>query len=224
MSEALIREIAERIVNEQLLLNWRFYLALLGVAIISSAVVAYAGAYLRKRGEAYATKADFAELLKQLKATTTAAEEAKTLISHADWSSREWKTIRRVKLEEILSSVYALENWVIQKLTHLMDNKLVISSLYEAPLSQLRQLCALYFPELQPEVQAISICIKDYANRLTDLQLSIEKARENRETQLQLIREFSAEVKQTLNAALQEAIGKLEKRTSMLMQELSSGK
>lgn len=108
MSEALIREITHQIIREQLLQNWEFYLVLIAAFAVASVVSAFIGSYIRKRGETYATKADLNELLTQLRATTKAAEEVKTVIAHTDWVMKEWKTIRRTKLEELFSSVYAL--------------------------------------------------------------------------------------------------------------------
>jgi len=112
MSEALVREIAQQIVREQLLENWLFYGILLAVLLIGSVASAFIGSYIRKRGETYATKADLAELVAQLRATTQAAEEIKTAIAHTDWTAKEWKTIRRIKLEELVGAVYSLREWL----------------------------------------------------------------------------------------------------------------
>lgn len=155
MSEALIREIAQQIVQEQLLLNWEFYAVLLALMIVGSVVSAFVLPYIRKRGETYATKADFEELLNQLRATTETAEKIKTAIAHSDWTAKEWKTLRRVKLEELIETVYALRIWIEDALSvRLFSDK---TKLPPSPAWKLELLVLLYFPELRSEIKALTL-------------------------------------------------------------------
>lgn len=112
MSEELIRELAQQIVSDGLLNNWMFWTLLLAVSFVGAVASAFVTTYIRKRGETYATKADLAELVAQLRTTTQAAEEVRIAIAHADWSSKEWKVLRRVKLEELLDAVHSTQDWL----------------------------------------------------------------------------------------------------------------
>lgn len=108
MNETLIREIADSIIRTQLLENWQLY-AILGCLVFLTSVAGnWVGSYIKKRAETYATKADLQEVLEQIRATTNATEQVRVSVSHADWVSKEWKTIRRLKLEELLLTVYSL--------------------------------------------------------------------------------------------------------------------
>ena len=175
MSEALIREITHQIIREQLLQNWEFYLVLIAAFAVASVVSAFIGSYIRKRGETYATKADLNELLTQLRATTKAAEEVKTVIAHTDWVMKEWKTIRRTKLEELFSSVYALREWVDKETRiRLFDAN---ADDRPSPIWRIELVSRLYFPELHAEVQALSILYSEYCLTLISIQIEIMNAK-----------------------------------------------
>lgn len=146
MSEALLRELAKKIAHEQFLLQWPIYALMIALAIVIGIASAYLGSYAKRRGENYATKTDFDELLKQLKLTTATAEEVKATVSHADWASRELKTLRRLKLEALLQSVYELQEW-----QSLERDASIFNSGKDtgpSPIPKIELLSGLYFPEL----------------------------------------------------------------------------
>lgn len=147
MSEALLREIAEKIAREQFLAQWPIYLLMLSMVFVVGTVAAYIGSYAKRRGENFATKADFADLIFQLKETTAAAEVVKTKISHADWSTREMKTLRRLKLEELLLSVYELKAWQDVEMGVRIYNS--GKETMPSPLPKVELLTSLYFSEIE---------------------------------------------------------------------------
>lgn len=151
MSEALIREIAEKIAHEQLIAQWPVYLLMAAISLIIGFLAPLLNGYAKKRGETLATKADFEELLTQLKTTTAVAEEVKTKVSHADWAARELKTLRRSKLEDLLQAIHEAEEWLTKfQDFHLYERAEPTGSL----LPKIERLSGLYFPELKPLTQA----------------------------------------------------------------------
>lgn len=150
MSEMLLHEIAVQIAREQFLLQWPVYLLMFGIALVVGFAAAFVGAYAKKRGESYATKADFAELLTQLKATTAVAEEVKASISHADWAAREQRTLRRMKLEDLLQAIHEAQAW-----QDLNKDLLIFDSgkdVGQSPLPKVERIAGLYFPELRENI------------------------------------------------------------------------
>jgi hypothetical protein len=152
MNEALLRELAETIAREQFFVQWPFYVLILALSMVANFVAALAGAYARKRGENYATKADFADLLSQLRTTTLAVEEIRTTFTHADWVNRETKTLRKLKLEQLLRAVHEVCQWEedyadveVWRHTH--------KTLGPSPLPKLKILVALFLPELRGQVE-----------------------------------------------------------------------
>jgi len=85
------------------------------LALICSAVGAFAGSYLRKRGEDKATTENFAAIRSHLQATTRDTEEIKQqLAGHAWKSQRQWT---------------ARENYYSQLLTNLHQFKMALDNL-----------------------------------------------------------------------------------------------
>ena len=157
MTETLIREIAEQIVREELLENWRLYVLVIAIAALSGVVTAFFSSYFRRRGETYATRADFSELLAQLRETTKAAEDVRSEISHADWKSKEWKTLRRIKLEELMLFIYETRDWITDQGSSKMFGS--EPSALRDQQARLDLTARLYFPELWSDVQACSLTI-----------------------------------------------------------------
>jgi hypothetical protein len=148
MSEALLRELAERIAREHFLSQWPIYTLMLILAFIGSALASYLGSYFKKRGENLATKTDFNNLLAQIKATTIATEDVKSKISNLDWSTKERKVLLRNKLEELLHRLHELEDWQDEKryIALYTEEKFITHS---STVSKATIIIALYFPELR---------------------------------------------------------------------------
>ena len=79
------------------------------VAALCAGIAAYAGGYLRRRGEHLATKQDFENLLSQLAANTRLVETVKAEIGIQDWTERQWRQLRITKLEYLMMSVDSLD-------------------------------------------------------------------------------------------------------------------
>src|SRR6266568_1404061 len=153
MTETLTRELVLQIVQQGLIENWRFYAILLSLLFLSTAAGVFLVKYLGKRAEVYATRSDLHEVLRQLKATTELTEQVKVAVSHADWLAREWKAIRRSKLEELVESAISLTQW--------LDHQRSVSFFQveqknpAPPADRVDMLTSLYFPELEVESAAL---------------------------------------------------------------------
>lgn len=148
MTPEQIRELAQAIASEQLQVGWLFYLLWVGITIVAAAVGAGFGAYLKKRGENYATRVDFDHLIEQLRKTTEAAEGVRTDIAHNDWSAREWKTLQRIKGEELLVESENSKQRFISASLNCLFVGLDVNSAMNADLgARVAMLAALYFPE-----------------------------------------------------------------------------
>lgn len=177
MSEAIIREIAQQIINEQLLQNWKCYLLLILLIIACSFIASFVTSYSRKRGENFATKTDFDDLVKQLKATTKIAEEVKVAVNHSDWTLREWKTIRRIKLEELVNSIYEAKYWFEKDLSlRMYEGEEHTDS---SPFYKVTTIAALYFPELAIEVNDLMLIFSEFTLQILDHQKKASFARKN---------------------------------------------
>lgn len=174
MTETLVREIANEVLLDGLLKNWWTYFVLVSLLAVSGAASAYVSSYLRKRAETFATKADFDELLRQMRATTEAAESVKSAIAKNDWTEREWRTLRRVKLEELMASVHAAIHWLDREI----DARLFAEAMPSdaSPIWKVEILPELYFPELQSEVSVFNLTFSQYRSWIIDVQAELSSA------------------------------------------------
>lgn len=154
MLDPILRQAIDEVVQGAILQNWRFYGLVAATSLIAAMLGNVLASYARKRGETLATKADFDEILRQLKDSTRATEDIKASVQHSDWISREWKVVRRTKLEELLDSAYAAEHWLEACRNRWMFQ--TTNELGPDPTDKVKRLCALYFPELKEQAAALS--------------------------------------------------------------------
>src|SRR5687768_10524217 len=105
MTSEQIEVIAKAVAEQQISANWLYYVMLALITVVMSAAGAYFGSYWKKRGEHLATKQDFADLLNRVERTTEVTTAIKTQIEHADWTRKEYITLKRQKAESLLDSI-----------------------------------------------------------------------------------------------------------------------
>jgi type II secretory pathway pseudopilin PulG len=217
MTPELLREIAEQIVRQEILHNWVLYAVLLALGLLATVTGNWLSSYLKKRAETYATKADMEEVLRQVQATTRATEEVKAAVSHADWISREWRTTRRSKLEELLGTVCNLDRWLDAEQKKWIYKEPVTFN--DTPLDKIGVLSALYFPELQGEVQQIVVTQRQAHSIILDVAAKLQVAQNDAVVVQAAMNDFVQRWK-TVYPPTQQALHTLEKRAAMLMREI----
>jgi hypothetical protein len=144
------------------------------IAALVSALTALGVSYFRTRGQNLATKHDFEELQKQLKANTELVETIKSEVSQRDWAQREWTNLRRVKLEALLEKMHESEAYLDRLRSSCnrgepLDDK-------RDPINELDAIGTLYFPELRNAVSDFYQRSKGIAVTALDLGQAISKA------------------------------------------------
>lgn len=216
MNETVIGDIAHAVAIEQFHLQWPFYALLLAMTLVLGFGAAFIGAYAKSRGEALATKADFDDLLKQLKATTAAAEEVKTQILHADWASREMKRLRRTKLEELVKAMHDSQVW------QEAERNFVVYGIGVSPgpskHSYFELLVGLYFPELSTVAYAFTLPHRQIMAEAYGTKGKILNAKDADE-HLEVVRQ-SNKSHERMYAAQVDAMSKLQARAREVMAQL----
>jgi hypothetical protein len=150
VDQETIKAIADQLADQTILTGWRTWSIQFALWLIGTGFVTFLAAYWTKRGENKAIRADFEMLKTQLADNTRVITE----IAHEDWNSREWKTIRRQKLEELSKNLNLLLNETqAQAWDGLTKGQ---SPLYAAQsFREIQMLCNLYFPELRAVSHAL---------------------------------------------------------------------
>jgi len=117
MSPSDLELLLRRLLGEGLQLHPTSYILLAVVSMLTAGMGAHLGAYLRRRGENLATKADFESILKQLSLQTMEVEGIKSEIARAGWvHQRRWELTRDlyVDLLKTLEEVRQKGRWLRQ--------------------------------------------------------------------------------------------------------------
>jgi hypothetical protein len=131
-------------------------------------------AYFLERGKLLAATNTLAGRLDEIRRSTEASEQVKTQIAHNDWTVKEFKTLRRTKLEQLTTASYKLllASEVDAKFK-LEDEKYEITS--RNSMIDVHQLSALYFAEFKLATDAVTTA---HANLATWLIESRSKQRQ----------------------------------------------
>lgn len=154
-SETVIRTIASEIMNQTIWENYKFYLLVFAISLVSGAIVAFSVPYLKQRGKNLATKADFEEILRQLKLTTTLAEGIKSDINLKLEEEHNIRALSREKMEALFEQTFELELWLEQarekaKVGLQSDN-------HACPIAKIEMYQLIYFKEIIVEMVALKI-------------------------------------------------------------------
>lgn len=129
---------------------WLFLLVTTVVMALAAGLAAWGGAFLKTKGEHFATKRDFDELQKQLSATTKLVETIKSEVSQLDWAQRERTTLRRLKLEALLEKMHECEDYLDRRRETALEGKAAMPE--RDYFKELDAMATLYLPELKSEV------------------------------------------------------------------------
>lgn len=117
MTPAELELLFRRVLNEGVRLQSLVYVVLVGISGLGGILGSFFTSYASKRGEHLATKADFDELLKQLKMQTRETEQIKSEIAKTSWIQQQrWDFKRDIYsqllavLEEIRQKTFWLGN------------------------------------------------------------------------------------------------------------------
>jgi hypothetical protein len=153
---------------------WLFLTINVIVMALAAGFAAWSGSFLKTKGQNFATKRDFDDLLKQLRANTELVEGIKSEVSQRDWTQREWTNLRRVKLEALLEKMHECEIYLDRLRSSCsggnpLDDK-------RDPINELDAIGILYFPELRNAVSDFYQPSKKIVVTALDLGQAISKA------------------------------------------------
>lgn len=147
MTSEMIAELAKKIAQEVLFQEWYFYLLWILITGLSAFFGSWIKSYATDKAKFKSIEENFNLILYQLKTSTTATSEIQLALGHNDWTSREYKTLRRDKMESLMVALYETRDWV---------SKTLISNVEEtsfdtdsSPVNKVLVISSLFFPELK---------------------------------------------------------------------------
>lgn len=160
MNKELIQQIANEIINASIIGNVKFYVLILAITLVSSAVSVFLYSYFKKRGESYATKSDFDDILSQLKTTTSVTEEIRSEILSKTSREKDQRKIIRAQLENIIEESFKINFWLEQSRTSALMGE--VFNINGGHLEKVEMLQMIYFQDFEQEVNEIRKAINPY--------------------------------------------------------------
>lgn len=164
-------------------------LVVLFAAAIGATFGAWFSGYGRRKGENRAAKEDHQELLRQIKINTSTVEEIKIELAATDWVTKEWKTLRRQKLEEMITSMVAL----CDHQQALQDSAIFNHGERPANIDlypKITMLGEIYFPECQELRGRFKLAARKLATSIHSTQLELLRNANNSAVSLKLRQDF----------------------------------
>ena len=149
-----VRAIATEIVNGDVWRNPFFYLVVVAISLISSVAGTFLSSYFGKRGEALATKADFDQVLTQLRDSTDATENIRAEIMDRYGSAAAARETLRDRLELMVMATFELEHWLEQARSRAIRGE--TSDFTGSPIAKIEALRLIYFPNVTAEFNTVN--------------------------------------------------------------------
>lgn len=189
-SEPTLASVAQQIVEGRATDNAHFWVVLLALGGITALVAWFLAPYLSERGKLLALAETLERRLDEIRQTTDAAERIKTDISHSDWTVKEYKTLRRNKLELLVADAYKLLRATEADCRSLLDpdGGAITSGEFAYDL---QRVSVLFFEGVLAETKEIIACHSSFMNWLFDWKVrlrAVEKLVTQELTQLNGIR------------------------------------
>lgn len=200
ISETAARQIANEVVDGRVLSNPTFFVLLLAITVVSSALGSYISSYFKKRGEAFATKTDFKELLDQLKESTHLAEEIKADVQSKYGEAASMRALLRDRTEAIIMATFDLELWLEQARSKALEGKSTESA--GSPMTKVSALRDIYFPEITVAYHEFNASYFEYTNWI----LAVHRSRLDHGDDLQPTRELVEGIDQVLRPFLKAIV------------------
>jgi hypothetical protein len=150
-SNPTIVDIARLIAEGKVADNYQFFFILIALGILAALVAWFIAAYLGERGKLFAMTEKLQERLDEIRQTTEVAESVRTRIAHSDWTTKEYKTLLRNKLEQLMASAYRVKA-ASEADARLTEDRRTLQLTSKEPIHEVALLSKLYFSVMEEHV------------------------------------------------------------------------
>ena len=175
-SNPTLVDVARLIAEGKVADDYQFFFILTGLGILAALVLWFVAPYLGERGKLLALAEKLQDRLDEIRQTTEVAENVRTRIAHSDWTVKEYKTLLRNKLEQLMAVAYKtkIASQADADFQHENANFKLTSN---EPSLEMRLLTVMYFDELTTEVDEFLTVHTNFAMWLIGARSKLQKAK-----------------------------------------------
>ncbi|GGY68163.1 hypothetical protein [Pseudoduganella albidiflava] len=221
MSEKII-EVTQALSDGTFLSNWQFWLMLAAVNIVVTTAATCITSFYSEKGKFKAIESNFSKVITQLERTTQATKSIELSLSHQDWIEREFKLIRRIKLEEVMNGCLATRDWLGKAMIYRSDET---PDADQTPLTKVLTTIELYFPEMANQADNLLQIHHKFLHKILGLQINLhnkEKELIKKRGELQALSNAPAVLRRIAIEPLKEEITSLEQDFNELKSSYSN--
>lgn len=194
MDAAIASETAKQAIENQVFFNGKFYFVFMILVFSAACAGSFFGEFFRGRIKAFALKTGFDITPPRRQNVSGTAEMDKGTASSAseDWALKEFKTLRRYKLEELLTALFEIDYWLSKERDALIFR--TAANTDPSPINTIHLISSLYFPELLAEAKAVVGAYRDHMDWIIGMQeklQSIKKETEHTDMLLNYKKQYS---------------------------------
>jgi hypothetical protein len=172
VSNPTIFDIAKLIAEGKVADDYQFFIILAVLALLTGLVVWFVAPYLGERGKLLAMAEKLEERLNDIRQTTEAAENVRTRIAHSDWTTKEYKTLLRNKLEQLMGAAYKTKSACEADANFKQDTPGDKFTSKE-PSLEVELLSAMYFRVIEIEVRNFIVAHTNFSIWLNNAQCKL---------------------------------------------------
>lgn len=174
-SNPTLVDVARLIAEGKVADNYQFFIILIALGILAALVLWFVAPYLGERGKLLALAEKLQDRLDEIRQTTEVAENVRTRIAHSDWTVKEYRTLLRNKLEQLMTAAYKTKtaSQADADFQHENANFKLVSN---EPSVEMRLLSAMYFQKLKPEVDEFLVAHTNFAMWLIEARSKLRQA------------------------------------------------
>jgi len=179
MDAAIASETAKQAIENQVFFNGKFYFVFMILVFSAACAGSFFGEFFRGRIKAFAVKTGFVITPSRHQNVSETAERNKGQGPTEDWALKEFKTLRRYKLEELLTALFEIDYWLNKERDALIFR--TAANTDPSPINTIHLISSLYFPELLAEAKAVVGAYRDHMDWIIGMQEKLQSIKKETE-------------------------------------------
>jgi hypothetical protein len=174
MNTAVAYETARQMIDSQVFFSGKFYFVFTVLMFSAACAGSFISEFFRGRIRMFAFKTRYGVIPHRREEAPPADVDDKSRAERKDWALREYNTLRRYKLEELLTALFELDHWLERE----RDVMIFRPSAETAPppINTIHLIASLYFPELDVEAVAVVGAYRDHVAWIEEFREKLEAA------------------------------------------------
>lgn len=171
---AIAADTARHAIENQVFFSGKFYFVFTILMFSAACAGSFISEFFRTRLKALAFKTGLTAAGPRLVTAPAGGEKDKSETAGEDWALKEFRTLRRFKLEELLTALFEIDFWLSRERDALIFK--TPANTVPSPINTIHLIPSLYFPELEPAAMAVVDAYRNHLDWIASIQEQLQAA------------------------------------------------